>query len=95
AALNSSVSGVCNVGSGTARCFNDVVTILGNNLGMSFDIEYIDNPFDFYQMHTEADMSEAQRILQWQPSHTLEQGMHDYIQRLKRGQRGPLEANNA
>ncbi len=94
AALNGTVSGVCNVGSGKARCFNDVVTVLGNNLHCSFDIEYFDNPFDFYQMHTEADLSETRRILDWQPAYSLEQGMQDYIQRLEAGQRGPLEANN-
>jgi len=90
-AMNGTLSGVCNVGSGQARCFNDAVAILGDTLNQSFDVEYFDNPFSFYQMHTEADLTETQRILDWLPTCTLEIGMRDYIQRLELGQRGPLD----
>lgn len=95
AALTSSSSGVCNVGSGRARCFNDVVSILGNELGITCDVEYFDNPFSFYQTHTEADLTDTTRLLNWKPTCSLEQGMKDYIHRLEAGQRGPLETNHA
>ena len=90
AALCTNQSGVCNVGSGKARTFNDIVENIGTQLGRKLDIEYFDNPFSFYQMHTEADLSESKHILDWQPSWSLEQGIEDYIKLLEAGHRGPL-----
>ncbi len=92
AALQATTSGVCNVGSGQARCFNDVVNILGDALGQQFDVEYFDNPFPFYQNHTAADLSHTRQLLNWQPVYSLEQGMSAYIQLLEQGHRAPLEA---
>ena len=91
AALEAPRSGVCNVGSGKARSFNDIVENLGQQLGESFDVEYIDNPFTFYQMHTEADLSESKAIMGWKPSWSLEKGIEDYVQLLESGHRGPAE----
>lgn len=91
AALEAPRSGVCNVGSGKARSFNDIVENLGKQLGQSFDVEYIDNPFTFYQMHTEADLSESKAIMGWEPSWSLEKGIEDYVRLLESGHRGPAE----
>jgi len=91
AALDAPRSGVCNVGSGLARSFNDIVSILAQALDMQLDIEYFDNPFTFYQNHTEADLSLSQELLNWQPEWTLENGMTDYISLLEHGHRGPAE----
>lgn len=91
AALEAPRSGVCNVGSGKARSFNDIVENLGKQLGESFDVEYIDNPFTFYQMHTEADLSESKAIMGWEPSWSLEKGIEDYVRLLESGHRGPAE----
>jgi len=91
AALNAPRSGVCNVGSGQARTFNDIVTILGRELDRGFDIEYFDNPYPFYQMHTEADLTEARSLLDWEPAWSLEEGMSEYIRLLAQGYSGPVE----
>ncbi len=91
AALEAPRSGVCNVGSGKARSFNDIVENLGKQLGQSFDVDYIDNPFTFYQMHTEADLSESKAIMGWEPSWSLEKGVEDYVRLLESGHRGPAE----
>jgi len=91
AALDASRSGVCNVGSGRARSFNDIVNTLSQALETKLEIEYFDNPFSFYQNHTEADLSDTLSLLQWQPAWTLEQGMFDYISLLEQGHRGPAE----
>ncbi|MDQ6969194.1 MAG: ADP-glyceromanno-heptose 6-epimerase [Mariprofundus sp.] len=91
AALDASRSGVCNVGSGRARSFNDIVNTLSQALEIKLEIEYFDNPFSFYQNHTEADLSDTLSLLQWQPAWTLEQGMFDYISLLEQGHRGPAE----
>ncbi|MDQ6999789.1 MAG: ADP-glyceromanno-heptose 6-epimerase [Mariprofundus sp.] len=92
AALDAPRSGVCNVGSGLARSFNDIIQILSKELETDFEIEYFDNPFTFYQNHTEADLSLTADLLNWQPEWTLEKGMRDYIKLLEKGYRGPAEA---
>jgi len=91
AALNAPRSGVCNVGSGQARSFNDIVSIISQTLELKLEIEYFDNPFSFYQNHTEADLSDTLSLLQWQPEWSLEKGMLDYISLLEKGHRGPAE----
>ena len=91
AALEAPRSGVCNVGSGKARTFNDIVENLGKQLGQKFDVEYIDNPFTFYQMHTEADLTESEAIMGWEPIWSLEKGIEDYVRLLESGHRGPAE----
>ncbi len=91
AALDAPRSGVCNVGSGKARSFNDAVAILGDALGRTLEVEYFDNPYPFYQMHTEADLAESEALLNWQPQWSLEKGYREYIALLERGHRGPVE----
>lgn len=91
AALDARRSGVCNVGSGEARTFNDVITNINRIMQTTIDVEYIDNPFTFYQTHTEADLSTTQALLNWQPQWTLEQGMDDYYGLLATGHRGPAD----
>lgn len=68
-----------NAGSGVARSFNDLVNILNDVLGTDFEPEYIDNPFPFYQPHTEADMSYTQEVLGIGPEYTFEDGVKDYF----------------
>jgi len=92
ATLDAPRSGVCNVGSGKARSFNDIVNNLARLLDKKLEIEYFDNPFSFYQEHTEADLSESESVLHWQPQWTLEEGMKDYISLLENGHRGPVES---
>jgi len=89
AGLEAPRSGVCNVGSGKARTFNDIVDNLGKALGTKFDVEYFDNPFSFYQMHTEADLTESKSVMGWEPSWSLEAGIEDYVKLLEAGHRGP------
>jgi len=91
AALDAPRSGVCNVGSGQARSFNDIVSNLSALLDKKIDVDYFDNPFSFYQEHTEADLAESEQLLSWQPAWTLENGMKDYISLLEKGHRGPAE----
>jgi len=90
-ALDAPRSGVCNVGSGEARSFNDIVSNLSALLDKKIDVDYFDNPFSFYQEHTEADLAESEQLLSWQPAWTLENGMKDYISLLEKGHRGPAE----
>ena len=52
-----SVSGIFNVGTGTARSFRDLITAMFTALGRAPDIEYVDMPAairDQYQYFTQA-----------------------------------------
>lgn len=91
AALDATKSGVCNVGSGKARSYNDIVGNLGKQLGQDLEVEYFDNPYRFFQTHTEADLAEAGDILGWQPKWSLEEGIEDYVRLLEQQHRGPVE----
>ncbi|MDX8411044.1 MAG: ADP-glyceromanno-heptose 6-epimerase [Mariprofundaceae bacterium] len=89
AALEAPRSGVCNVGSGQSRCFNDIVSNLGRLLARELEVEYFDNPYVFYQNHTEADLSATTKLLGWQPAWSLEEGMKEYISLLEMDHDGP------
>ena len=75
-------SGIFNVGSGKAGTFNTIVKELNENMNLNKEIEYFDNPYDFYQEYTEADLTNAQR---WGyiPDFDLEKGIKDYLEWIK------------
>lgn len=75
-------SGIYNVGSGKARTFNDIVACLKSHLG-DFEVEYIDNPFGFYQNHTEAEISSTKECLNFDPDFSLEDGISAYVPEIK------------
>lgn len=73
-------SGVFNCGSGHPISFNEVIGVLNRNLGTSLEPEYIDNPYaDFYQPHTEADMSRASTELGFVPQWKPAEGIAEYV----------------
>ncbi len=71
-----------NVGSGKARSFNDVIAALNAALGTRLEPDYFDNPYDFYQTFTEADLSRSAKDLGYRPAFDLERGVLDYMTRL-------------
>lgn len=81
-AMEAKNGGVYNVGSGKARCFNDIIARLKHHLG-EFEVEYIDNPYAFYQNHTEADISLSIQDLGYSPCFELEEGIDAYMQEIK------------
>ncbi|NPB06446.1 MAG: ADP-glyceromanno-heptose 6-epimerase [Aquificae bacterium] len=83
-ALERGVSGVFNVGTGRARSFNELVEILNRELGTSYEPEYFDCPYDFYQEYTEADLTRARELLDYEPEWSLEEGVKDYLPYVKR-----------
>ncbi len=72
-------STVYNVGSGEARSFNDVISILNKVLGTNYETEYFDCPYDFYQEYTQADMSKIKKELGFVPKYNLERGIEEYV----------------
>jgi len=73
-ALTAKHSDIFNCGSGVAVSFN---------LGPKLEPEYIDNPYAFYQPHTEADMAKAKAELGWVPRFTPVTGIADYVKILE------------
>lgn len=79
AAANAPQSTVLNCGSGQAISFNEVIAELNRALGTTLETEYIDNPYSFYQPHTEADMTRAQKELGFTPQFPPTRGIADYV----------------
>ncbi|MEA2051076.1 MAG: ADP-glyceromanno-heptose 6-epimerase [Campylobacterota bacterium] len=78
-------SGVYNVGTGSARSFEDIVTILQKELGIDNGKNYIPNPFiGSYQFFTEANIKTTEENLSYKPRFSLEDGIKDYIFEIKR-----------
>ena len=81
--LEAPQSGIYNCGSGRATSFNEVIAILNDSLGTNLETEYFENPYDFYQPHTEADMSLAKAELGFEPRYQPQEGIRDYVKRLE------------
>jgi len=82
-ALNAPSSDIFNCGSGQAASFNDVIGWLNRALGTDLAPEYIENPYAFYQPHTQADMSRARSVLGFNPQYAPESGLLDYVRHLR------------
>jgi ADP-L-glycero-D-manno-heptose 6-epimerase len=78
AALNSKTNGVFNVGSGAAGTFNQVVEQLNRVLRTDLQPDYFENPYSFFQTHTEADLSQSRQVLNYQPKYDLRKGIDAY-----------------
>lgn len=83
---NPSVSGLFNVGSGTARTFRDLAIATFSSLGREAQIRYIDMPEVLrgkYQYFTEADMTQARRVGFQGGGTSLESGIDAYVRAWK------------
>jgi len=80
---NAKASCVLNVGTGIARNFNDIIKALNNELGKNLTTDYIDNPYGFYQLKTQADISCTTEKIGYTPDYTLEKGIAEYVEILE------------
>jgi ADP-L-glycero-D-manno-heptose 6-epimerase len=78
-AMNSGKSGVFNAGSGEARSFNDVISVLNHEMETNLKPEYIENPFAFFQPFTQADLARSKSELGYVPKYDLEKGVKQYV----------------
>jgi len=73
-------SGVYNVGTGKARSFQDIADILQKELKTNLGTHYIPNPFvGQYQFHTEANIEQTVKMLDFKPRFEMEEGIKAYI----------------
>jgi ADP-L-glycero-D-manno-heptose 6-epimerase len=80
---NPKVSGLFNVGSGSARSFLDLVNAVAAAVGREPEIRFVDTPKalrDKYQYFTEADITRLRAAGFDRPIHSLEDGVRDYVQ---------------
>ena len=73
-----------NVGTGISRSFQDIADILQKELAVDLGTEYFKNPYEGYQMHTQANITSSQENLLFEPTISLEQGIKLYISEIKR-----------
>ncbi len=78
-AMNAPKTTVYNVGSGEPHSFNDVIKYLNEALGTSYEPEYFECPYDFYQEYTHADMTKAKEELGFVPKYHLREGIKEYV----------------
>ncbi len=78
-------SGVYNVGSGRATSFNEVVALLNKALGTDHDPDHFENPYPFYQPHTEADLTHSAERLGYAPEYPIDRGIAEYAKQLMEG----------
>ena len=72
-------SGIYNIATGISRNFQEIADILQKELNTNLGTDYITNPYDGYQMNTQADISKTKENLNFDPEFTLEMGISDYI----------------
>ncbi|HTG43570.1 MAG TPA: ADP-glyceromanno-heptose 6-epimerase [Verrucomicrobiae bacterium] len=78
-ALNAPRSGVYNCGSGSPFSFNEIISEINKCLGTNLEPDYFENPYSFYQPHTEADLTAAKNDLKYLPEYPPAQGIADYV----------------
>lgn len=78
-------SRVYNCGSGVAFSFNEVIRTLNCALDTNLAPEYFENPYDFYQSHTQANMERVKKELGFAPMYPPEKGIGEYVKRLRAG----------
>ncbi len=79
AAVNAKRSAVVNTGTGVATSFNRLIEIINSTLKTKLAPDYFENPYDFYQNKTQADTRKLKKILSFQCSYSIEEGIRDYL----------------
>ena len=77
-------NGSYNVGTGIPRSFQEIADILQNELDTDLGTEYFSNPYDGYQMNTQADILSTRKNLGFEPNFSLEKGIKAYIPEILR-----------
>ena len=83
-ACNPKNNGTYNVGTSISRSFQDIADILQKELDTNLSTEYFANPFEGYQLNTQADITLTKANLNFEPNFSLEEGIKAYIPEIKR-----------
>ena len=77
------ISGLFNLGTGTARSFNDLCKSTFTAMGREVNIKYVEMPETLrpkYQYYTQAKMDKLRRVGYTEPFYSIEDGVRDYVQ---------------
>jgi ADP-L-glycero-D-manno-heptose 6-epimerase len=77
-------NGTYNVATGIPRNFQEIADILQKELDTNLGTDYFPNPYNGYQMHTQADISSTKENLGFEPNFSLEKGIKAYIPEILR-----------
>ena len=77
-------NGSYNIGTGISRNFQEIADLLQKELNTNLGTDYFPNPYNGYQMHTQADISTTIENLNFQPKFSLESGIKAYIPEILR-----------
>ena len=77
-------NGSFNVATGISRSFQEIADILQKELNTDLGTEYFSNPYDGYQMNTQANMSKAIKNLGFESKVSLEEGIKKYTPEILR-----------
>ena len=78
-ALEAGQNGVFNVCTGRGTDFNTVVSALNGVLGASYEAEYFDNPYPFFQNQTLGDPAQAKKGLGFAARWGFAEAVQDYL----------------
>ncbi len=70
---------IVNIGTGQSTSFNEVIEALNEGLGTRREPDYFDNPYDFYQNFTQADISRTKREIGFEPQYPTREGIIHYV----------------
>ncbi len=77
-------NGSYNVATGIPRSFQEIADILQNELDTDLGTEYFSNPYDGYQINTQANILSTRKNLGFEPKFSLEKGIKAYIPEILR-----------
>lgn len=93
-ALDAKKNTVLNVGTGESSSFNDLVDALNEALGTSLEPDYFDNPYDFYQNFTQADMSHTEKMTGFKRKYSTREGIIDYVRQYLRQETSAISSRS-
>ncbi|MEM0096890.1 MAG: GDP-mannose 4,6-dehydratase [Conexivisphaerales archaeon] len=79
-AMKSKHNGIYNVGTGRSYSLNEMLVMLGEELGREIDPKYIENPMKNYVMVTQADISKSRKELGFEARISLREGIRKIIE---------------
>lgn len=81
-ALNSGkdASGIYNIGTGAPVSYNEIIAMLNELFDSDLPTNYYQNPHDFFQSHTQADISETEKKLGYKPHYPFRSGIRAYFE---------------
>lgn len=83
-ACSSIKNGTYNIGTGIPRSFKDICDILQQELNTDQKIDYFENPYSGYQLHTQAQIESSIENFGFNPVFSLEMGIKKYIPEIMR-----------